>query len=118
MSSPLVINVFAGPGAGKSTTAALVFGLLKSAGVNAELVTNVNYLLRRVKDYNPKGRMQTMEQAVELDVNIESILDWYNIEYTTLEGNVSTACAIAADAYKTVTGRDISFKIGVNLQGG
>lgn len=33
-----VVNLFAGPGAGKSTTAALTFGLLKRAGVNAELV--------------------------------------------------------------------------------
>lgn len=38
-SSTLVTNLFAGPGAGKSTTAALVFGLLKSAGLDVELVT-------------------------------------------------------------------------------
>jgi hypothetical protein len=35
----LVVNLFAGPGAGKSTTAAGVFHLLKLRGVNAELVT-------------------------------------------------------------------------------
>jgi len=33
-----VINLFGGPGAGKSTTASLVFGNLKQAGVNCELV--------------------------------------------------------------------------------
>lgn len=33
-----IINLFAGPGAGKSTTAAGVFHLLKLKGVNAELV--------------------------------------------------------------------------------
>lgn len=35
----LVINLFAGPGTGKSTTAAGVFSLLKMHGVNAELIT-------------------------------------------------------------------------------
>jgi hypothetical protein len=34
-----VINLFAGPGAGKSTTAAAVFAELKRRGYNAELVT-------------------------------------------------------------------------------
>ncbi|CCF85887.1 AAA family ATPase [Nitrolancea hollandica] len=34
-----VVNLYAGPGAGKSTTAAGVFSLLKLHGVNAELVT-------------------------------------------------------------------------------
>lgn len=39
MEKPIVINLFAGPGAGKSTTAAGVFSLLKLHGVNAELIT-------------------------------------------------------------------------------
>lgn len=36
---PLTVNFFAGPGAGKSTTATGVFSNLKLAGKNAELVT-------------------------------------------------------------------------------
>ena len=35
----LLINLFGGPGAGKSTGAAYIFSKLKMAGVNAELVT-------------------------------------------------------------------------------
>lgn len=35
----LIVNFFAGPGTGKSTTAAMLFALLKQSGVNAELVT-------------------------------------------------------------------------------
>lgn len=35
----LVVNLFGGPGTGKSTNAALTFGKLKSQGVSAELVT-------------------------------------------------------------------------------
>ena len=37
----LVVNLFAGPGTGKSTTAAFIFGLLKDAGVSCELVHEV-----------------------------------------------------------------------------
>lgn len=36
--SSIVINLFAGPGAGKSTTAARLFSTLKLRGKNAELV--------------------------------------------------------------------------------
>jgi hypothetical protein len=36
--NPLVINLFGGPGSGKSTTAAGLFFKLKTAGVNCELV--------------------------------------------------------------------------------
>lgn len=35
----LVVNLFGGPGSGKSTTAAFLFVALKLAGINAELVT-------------------------------------------------------------------------------
>lgn len=34
-----VVNLFAQPGAGKSTGAAYIFAKLKMAGVNAELIT-------------------------------------------------------------------------------
>ena len=37
--SPLVINLFGGPGAGKSTTAAGIFHYLKLRNINCELVT-------------------------------------------------------------------------------
>lgn len=35
----MVVNLYGGPGTGKSTTAAALFSLLKQRGVNAELVT-------------------------------------------------------------------------------
>lgn len=35
----LIVNLFGAPGAGKSTGAAYVFAMLKTAGVNVELVT-------------------------------------------------------------------------------
>jgi len=35
----LIVNLYSGPGAGKSTTAAWLFACLKKIGINAELVT-------------------------------------------------------------------------------
>ena len=37
--SALIVNLFGAPGAGKSTGAAILYAALKTAGVNAELVT-------------------------------------------------------------------------------
>jgi hypothetical protein len=39
MKKPIVVNLFAGPGAGKSTAAAYIFSQLKMKGVNCELIT-------------------------------------------------------------------------------
>lgn len=37
--SPIVINIFGAPGAGKSTTAAALFALMKLEGYKVELAT-------------------------------------------------------------------------------
>lgn len=37
--NPIIVNLFGGPGSGKSTGAALVFSTLKMHGINCELVT-------------------------------------------------------------------------------
>lgn len=51
---PLVINFMAGPGAGKSTTAAAVFSLIKLHNVNSELVTEI------AKDFTWEQRLKTL----------------------------------------------------------
>ena len=155
-----IVNLFGGPGCGKSTGAAYIFANLKMAGVNAELVTefakdktwehnskaltcqpyvfckqsyrmdrcadevdvivtdsplflsamynddtdiepeftktvikkfnefnNFNYFLRRCKTYNPKGRNQTEEEAIELDKKIKKNLDNFGIQYSEADGD-------------------------------
>ncbi len=54
----LVVNFAAGPGAGKSTTAAGVFYFLKLAGVRAELVDEYAKQLTYDEDFGPTGRLQ------------------------------------------------------------
>lgn len=39
MMKPIVVNLFGGPGSGKSTGAAYIFSMLKMQGINCELVT-------------------------------------------------------------------------------
>jgi hypothetical protein len=154
-----VINLFGGPGCGKSTGAAYIFSLLKMKGMNVELVTefakdktwehnskaltcqpyvfgkqsyrmdrcadevdiiitdsplflsamynfdsniepeftqtvikkfnefeNYNFFLKRLKEYNPKGRNQTEEEAKELDNKIKTNLNKFYIEYEEVNG--------------------------------
>jgi hypothetical protein len=38
---PLIVSLYGGPGVGKSTVAALVFGALKQGGVNTEFVSEI-----------------------------------------------------------------------------
>jgi hypothetical protein len=165
----ICVNLYGGPGSGKSTTAAGVFHYLKINGVNAELVTeyakdkvwdkslhildnqlyiaakqyhrqwrlidqvdviitdsplllglyynyaynpssitarpeiaphfnklilglynifdNLNYFVERAKAYNQKGRVQTEEQAKQIDKEIYSLLDKSNVDYTLVYGN-------------------------------
>lgn len=152
MSKLKVVNIFGGPGTGKSTTAAFLFHELKCAGKNVELVTeyakdmvwegrsnvltdqlymaakqnrrlgrlvnsgldlaitdsplilgalyapegyfpsfepflvevfnsydNFNVYLQRGTEYNPLGRNQTLEQAVEIDAMNLQLLDKHDI---------------------------------------
>lgn len=148
----LIVNLYAGPGTGKSTSAAWLFSKLKQAGVNAELVTeyakdkvweeshkvlhnqiyvfgkqhhrlkrllgkvdvvitdspimmgvvydvennqhlrslvyfeyskmnNLNFFLRRSKEYNPLGRNQNEVEAIEMDHKIKEHIEHYGIDY-------------------------------------
>jgi adenylate kinase family enzyme len=52
MKKPIIVNLFGGPGSGKSTTAAGVFNKLKLAGVNCEIVTEFAKHVTWKKDLN------------------------------------------------------------------
>ena len=171
MKKPVVVNLMGPPGAGKSTMAAQIFFLLKTAGVNAELVTefakdktwehnlkalgvqeyvfgkqsyrlarcrddvevivtdsplplsiiynhnealdkdghfsqmvlnvfntydNFNYVLKRVKPYNPKGRNQTEEESDALFDPIIDLLNKVGISFEVRDGNEETGKHIAS----------------------
>lgn len=162
----IVVNLYAGPGSGKSTTCAGVFSKLKLAGVNCEMAleyakdkvwessfkvlnnqiyvfgkqlhrlwrlkdqvdviitdspllmsilydssknenfknlildqynsfNNLNYFIKRNDNYNPKGRMQTVEEAKELDNEMYDILNSLNIDYISLGKDEAIDCITA-----------------------
>lgn len=73
-----VINMFAGPGAGKSTTAAGLFNLMKSQGMSVELVTEY------AKDL-------TYEDALNVRANQLHLLGVQDQRLRRLEGHVEYA---------------------------
>lgn len=161
-----VINLFAGPGSGKSTTAAGLFFLMKLRGYNVELIhefakdltwrgrhntlecqpyvfgkqlertecllgqvdyiitdstlllsavynnedkypefkfpvidifdshDNLNYFIERTKLYNPVGRNQTAEEAVEIDIKIKKLLQFYCMPYKPIPGTLTAPIKI------------------------
>lgn len=170
MSKPIIINLYAGPGAGKSTIAAGIFYELKMAGVNCELVReyakrkvwegnstvfrnqayifgkqfyetdytsmgvdvivtdspillsalynsnevlgedfnkvvlnvsnsfdNMDYLIKRVKPYNPAGRHQDEAGAIEKDIETKTMLHKYGIMHKEVNGDRSGMNAIVND---------------------
>ncbi len=178
----LVINLFAGPGCGKSTTATGVFSLLKLHGINAEYVSefakdlvweerhktlsdqyyiwgkqyhrmwrlrddvdvivtdsplllsilygenvcdsfcktvletfnstfvNLNYFLGRIKPYNPKGRVQTEEEAKEIDRKTELMLLQHDVDYKTITGNIDGINEIVQDVLG-IFNKDVQYSI-------
>lgn len=170
--STLIVNFFAGPGAGKSTIAAHLFALLKWENINCELVReyakdivweesykilenqtyvfgtqlhrmhilkdkvdviitdapllnsvlyysglfkeqftdyvkainnamwNLNYFVRRMKPYHPKGRYHTEEQSIELDGDIKNILIGCEQEYKEIIGLPSSVPELALEIIK------------------
>lgn len=165
MANTIIVNLYGGPGSGKSTTCAGVFERLKLRNINCEMATeyakdkvweesfktlddqiyvfgkqlhkinrligkvdvvitdspllfsiqydkekneafktlvldqynrmnNLNFFIVRNNHYEPKGRMQTLEESKEIDENIKNILDSNHIPYTfvqkeTFENGVS-----------------------------
>lgn len=168
-----IINLFAGPGAGKSTTAAGLFHLLKLRGVNCELVhefakdltwrdryntlacqpyvfgkqleritsligkvdfvitdspillsvvysgdkwpvsfnrsvadifnmyDNVNYILKRSKDYLQVGRSQTLEEAESIDSAIKfALVQYSHTSWKIVDGDSNAPSKILEDIEK------------------
>ena len=162
----LIVNMVAGPGTGKSTTAAAAFAELKQSGVNAELVTeyakdlvwgrttatldnqiyifakqyhrlfrlldqvevvvtdcplflslyygghmsetfkalvletwntmdNVTFFLERVKQFNPKGRLQSEDKAKEIDQILYNLLLEHDVDFSDVRADRNAGSTVA-----------------------
>lgn len=52
---------------------------------------NINYLIKRVKPYNPIGRNQNEEEAAKIHEDLVLLLRDLNIPYTVLDGDENAA---------------------------
>lgn len=48
---------------------------------------NINFYIKREKDYNPNGRSQTEDEAREIDSRVLKMLDKFDHKYHVLLGN-------------------------------
>ncbi len=170
---PLVINLFAAPGSGKSTTASGIFYNLKNKGYNAELTgefakdltwskryhtladqiyvfgkqhhrvfrlkddcdiiisdspillglayaseypqcfkdtvhwafdqyNNINFVIKRVKPYNPKGRNQSAEQSDQKHIEIVNLLHSFDVPYIEVNGDEEGLKTITSEVVKKI----------------
>ena len=181
----LYVNLFGAPGAGKSTTAAGVFTILKLAGINAELITeyakdlvwdeslaklddqlyvfgkqyhrmkrldgkvlvaitdsppqlgliyakdasdslkdlildasdsftHINFYLKRVKPYNPIGRLQTEEESDAVANRVKNMLEEYSFKYTEVDGDEAGVIQVAKTIHSILRpdeNLDIDFRV-------
>ena len=52
---------------------------------------NLNYFLRRVKKYNPVGRLQSEEESNEYSIRIKEMLKSFNVNFIEVDGDIMSA---------------------------
>jgi hypothetical protein len=72
---------------------------------------NVNYVLHRVKEYNPKGRNQTEQEARGIDTGVTRMLQQEQIPYTTVTGDYTGINRITK-AVLEILGEKLNWVIG------
>lgn len=50
---------------------------------------NMNFFLKRVKKYNPVGRIQTEEESNEIAKELLDLIDNFNLDYEIVTGDLS-----------------------------
>ena len=83
----LVINIFGGPGCGKSTTATGVFSLLKLHGVNAEFVSEFAKDLtweERYKTLKNQNYVSAKQHHRQWRLSDDVVLQTHNFAWTCL----------------------------------
>ena len=58
---------------------------------------NLNYFLRRVKKYNPIGRLQTEAESNEYGIHIKDMMKSFGIKFREIDGDLMSADMIVQD---------------------
>lgn len=56
-------------------------------------VEHINYILTRFKKFDPRGRYETEQQAVEIDHETENFLKYHMVDYKKVDGKVEEKVA-------------------------
>ena len=62
----------------------------------------MDYLIHRYKPYNPNGRFQTEEESNELAEKLEKFLNFYEIDFKNVKGNVEGYDKIVEEILKVL----------------
>jgi hypothetical protein len=81
----------------------IIYDKINDRGLRAKVLqdfyksNNVTYFLNRAKPYNPKGRMQTEDEAKEIDKQVKKLLTDYGIPFKELSATPENSETIARD---------------------
>ncbi len=64
--------------------------------------TSLNIFLKRMKKYNPRGRIQNKEEAVQKDEDILGLLDKHSIDYSVMNGEKDSVAKIVELVLKKI----------------
>ena len=70
----------------------------------ANKYNNLNYFIRRVKKYNPVGRLQTEAESNEYGIRIKDMLKGFNINYREIDGDLMSADIVVQDVIDMLNG--------------
>ena len=63
----------------------------------AEKYNNLNYFVKRVKKYNPIGRLETEEESNQKAIGLKNMLDEYDMKYKVIDGDLMSADIVVQD---------------------
>jgi adenylate kinase family enzyme len=52
---------------------------------------NLNYFIKRIKKYNPVGRLQTEEESNQYAIKIKEMLKLFNVDFKEIDGDLMSA---------------------------
>lgn len=68
---------------------------------------NLNYFLRRVKKYNPIGRLQTEAESNEYGIHIKDMMKSFGIKFREIDGDLMSADMIIQDVVEKLSGTQL-----------
>lgn len=69
--------------------------------------TNLNYFIKRVKKYNPVGRLQSESESNEYGIHIKDMLKGFNIQFREIDGDLMSADMIIQDIVEKLHGTQL-----------